>query len=94
MIPPQNAPPPETVGGQPVNGYEVNSLVASHLRRFVDAQRSIGQDRDWLAAADLKVEPYLFTAAQETDIKSAILTLDDALDAIDMTFVNRVLGMY
>jgi hypothetical protein len=33
-------------------------------------------------------------AEDDTLIKSAINSLDEALDAIDMTFVNRLVGLW
>ena len=86
--------PPATVGTQPENATVLNQLVGQHLRSFLDIKNSINQDRDFLAATDIKVAPYYFTTDQETLIKSAILTLDDAMDAIDMTFVTRLVGLY
>jgi len=73
---------------------EVNSLVGTHLRQFSTIKNTINQDRDFLQATDLKVAPYYFTADQETLIKSAILELDNALDAVDMTFIVRLIGLY
>ena len=85
--------PPATVGTQPRTASEVNALVGTHLREFVIAKNKVSQDHDFFLATDLKVEPYLFSADQETLIKSAVGNLDSDLDAIDMTFINRVIGM-
>jgi hypothetical protein len=41
----------------------------------------------------LKLAPYYFTPDQETQIKTAYSQLDADLDALDMTFVNRLIGM-
>jgi hypothetical protein len=73
---------------------EVNNLIGTHLRRFIDVQRTINQDHGFLAATDLKAAPYYFTDEQETLIKSAMSDLDTALDGIDMTFINRLIGLY
>jgi len=94
MTQPEAPPPPATVGTAPENATVLNQLVGQHLRSFLDIKNSINQDRDFLAATDIKVAPYYFTTDQETLIKSAILTLDDAMDAIDMTFVTRLVGLY
>jgi hypothetical protein len=90
----QAPPPPATVGMAPTNSMEVNNLIGTHLRSFVSIKNTVGQDREWLAAADLKIEPYFFSAEQETLIKSAVADLDAALDAVDMTFINRLIGLY
>jgi len=94
MTVPQDPTPPAVVGSAPLNAQEVNNLVGAHLRKFVDVKNTINQDRDWLAAIDLKLAPYYFTDEQETLIKSAVLGLDTDLDTIDMTFITRLIGMY
>lgn len=86
--------PPATVGTAPETAFAVNQLVGQHLRTFKDIKDSINQDRDFLQATDLKGAPYYFDADQETLIKSAILELDNALDAVDMTFITRLIGLY
>jgi hypothetical protein len=86
-------PPPAVVGSAPASATEVNLLVGQHLRQFAAAKVVVNQDHDWLAATDLKAAPYFFAADQETLIKSALADLDTALDAIDMTFISRLIGM-
>jgi len=86
--------PPNYVGAQPRDAAEVNNLVGTHLRDFLTVKNSINQDREFLQAQDLKVPPYSFTADQETLIKSAILGLDTSLDAVDMTFIVRLVGLF
>jgi hypothetical protein len=85
---------PATVGLSPKTADEVNYSVGIMLRQFTDVQESVGHFREWLAAADLKVAPYNFAADQETLIKSAIADLDTALDGVDMTFINRLTGLW
>lgn len=85
--------PPSTIGAQPASAFEVNSRVGAALRQFLAVQATVGQDADWLATADLTANPYFFTGQQQTDIKTAISQLDAALDAIDMTFINRLIGL-
>jgi len=92
-IPSEPPPPPDTVGGQPHSAAEVNGLVGLHLKEFLRIKTVINQDEDWFLPTDLKAAPYYFTADQETLIKSAFTTLDQALDALDMTFINRLVGM-
>jgi hypothetical protein len=90
---PQDSPP-ETVGLDPLNASEVNMQVGTHLRTFVTTKETIAHDKDWLSGADLKVAPYLFTPDQETLIKTAIIQLDTALEAVDMTFINQLTGLF
>lgn len=85
--------PPATVGLSPLNADEVNRMIGAHLRQYLAARAAINQDQDWLAPTDLKAPPYNFTAEQEAGIKSAVSGLDTALDAVDMTFVNRLIGL-
>jgi len=84
---------PTTVGTQPRTCDEVNQIVGTHLRTFVTTKLTIHQDQDFFLATDLKAAPYYFDADQETLIKSAVAGLAQALDAIDMTFISRVIGM-
>jgi len=92
-VPIDQLSPPDTVGGQPHNAAEVNGLVGLHLKEFLRIKTVINQDQDWFLPTDLKAAPYAFTSEQETLIKSAFSTLDQALDALDMTFINRLVGM-
>lgn len=92
MQPPAD-PTPTTIGAQPTTATDVNARIGNCLREFVRVQQIVNQNHDWLAGSDLKIAPYYFTADQETAIKSAVGSLDAALDAIDMTFVNRLIGL-
>jgi hypothetical protein len=84
----------DPVGLDPKTGDEVNVQTGTHLREFVNIKETIGHDADWLLGIDLKVEPYNLSADSETTIKSAIQGLDTALDAVDMTFINRMTGLF
>ena len=81
-------------GMNPSSASEVNVNVGTVLRLFVDNKESIGHMRESLAPIDLKAEPYNMTPEDETLIKSAINDLDTALDAVDMSFINRLVGMW
>ena len=87
------AVPPETIGTPPKNATEVNGLTGSHLREFLRLKTIINQDANFMSVTDLKAAPYWYTEAQESDLKSAIVGLDTDLDGIDLTFINRVVGM-
>lgn len=86
--------PPATVGLAPASAYEVNSQVGLHLRDFTAIKERIAHDQAFLVATDLKVEPYLFSDEQETLLKSAIAGLDTSLQAVDMTFIDRLTGLF
>lgn len=82
------------VGLSPRTADEVNALVGTHMRQFVDVQNVMSGDNAWLLSADLKAEPYLMSAEDETLIKSAVADLDAALGAVNMTFIDRLVGLY
>ena len=81
-------------GLTPATAYDVNNNVGVILRRFVDDKESVNHLAANLAPLDLKAEPYLMTEEDETLIKSAVNALDTALDSVDMTFINRLVGMW
>jgi hypothetical protein len=93
MTIPQEPQPPSTIGTQPRNADEVNALIGTHLRGFAGSKITVNQDAAWLAVTDLKAAPYYFTSEQEATIKSAVADLDTALDAVDMTFISRIIGI-
>jgi hypothetical protein len=83
-----------TIGLTPKTADEVNNQVGVILRQFVDVKESIGHYRENLAGLVLTDPPYSMTADDETTIKTAILQLDSDLDSIDMTFINRLVGLF
>jgi len=85
---------PVTVGLAPASAYEVNSQVGLHLREYTALMERIHHDQEFLVATDLKVAPYFFDTDQETLIKSAIGGLDASLQAVDMTFIDRLTGLF
>jgi len=93
VIPTQPGQPPTTVGGNPRSPDEVNAVIGQHLRAFLAAKVSLDQDMRFFAATDLKVSPYNFTSDQEDALKAAVNSLTTAMDAIDLTFVMRVVGL-
>lgn len=82
------------VGLSPRTADEVNNLIGTQMRQFVDVRNVISGSQAWLVAADLKVDPYNMTAEDETLIKSAVADLDTALQGVDMTFITRLVGLY
>lgn len=91
---PGTPPPPATIGTNPQSASEVNGLVGTHLKGFLSVRATISQDENFMAATDLTASPYHFTSTQESDIKSAISSLNTALEAIDLTFISRIVGMF
>jgi hypothetical protein len=91
-------PPPiygkTTPGLAPGSSYDVNYAIGTHLRSFIDIKEMITHDYDGLAGIDLKAEPYNMSPDDETLIKSAINGLHTALEAVDMTFINRLVGLW
>jgi hypothetical protein len=79
-------------GRNPQTAAEVNVLVGGNAYQFVSFKDQISRLQRWLAAADLKIAPYNMSSADEADIKSAISGLDTALQAISMTFLDRLRG--
>lgn len=92
-IPVEPPPPPPIIGTNPRNADEVNGLIGTHLRAFLSVLNQNVQDHDFCAAQDFKVAPYYFTQPQEDTLKSAVNGLYDALQAIDLTDINRVVGL-
>lgn len=82
------------VGLSPINADEVNNQVGHILRQFTDVKESINHLADALAPLLLTDPPYSMTPEDETLIKSAVNSLDSALDDIDMTFVVRLTGLW
>jgi hypothetical protein len=81
-------------GLTPTTAQEVNNNVGVILRRFVDDRESVLHLAAALAPLDLKAEPYLMSEADETLIKSAVNGLNTELQAVDMTFISRLVGMW
>lgn len=82
------------VGAAPKDAVEVNALTGQHLRQFVQIQETINHDFSSLSGIDLKVPPYEMSADDETTLKTAIAQLNTALQAVDMTFINRCTGLF
>lgn len=83
-----------TAGLTPKTADEVNNFVGSHLRAFISMQETIKHDADSLAPLDLTGEPYLMTPIDAANIETAIAGLNTALQAVDMTFINRLVGLF
>jgi hypothetical protein len=81
------------VGLAPINAAALNNSVGTLLSNFANIRAAVHQQQAWLAAEDLTADPYNMTPEDQTLIKSAMGPLDTALQAIDMTFISRIIGL-
>jgi hypothetical protein len=81
-------------GLTPSTALELNNTVGTILRRFVDDRESVLHLDANLDPLDLTAEPYLMSEEDQTLIKSAVGDLNTALQAVDMTFISRLVGMW
>lgn len=81
------------VGLSPQTAADVNNNTGSVCRSFVTTRDNVHSQQEWLLATDLTATPYNMDPADQTTIKSALSTLDAALQAVDMTFVSRLIGL-
>lgn len=95
MIPP-TPPPVGTVGPgmAPGSAAEVNYQVGALLREFTEIKAKVHKYEENLAPLILTQNPYNMSAEDETLIKSAINGLDASLGTVDMTFINRLTGLW
>lgn len=91
---PAQSPPALVTGVNPQNAAEINMTLGVHLRGFVDLRETIAHDQGFLAGTDLTAAPYSMSADDQTLLKSAISDLNMALQGIDMTFINRLTGLW
>jgi hypothetical protein len=90
-------PPPATsprVGLNPRSSDEVNTLVGGLLREFIVHKERVGHYQSWLAGVQLAGDPWFMDPDVEATIKAAVNGLDTSLDAVDMTFINRLVGIW
>jgi hypothetical protein len=81
-------------GMTPATAQDVHYGVGNVLRSFVNSKDSIHRTYDNMAGIDLKVPPYNMTPEDESLIKSAIADLNTALSAVNMVWINRLIGIY
>jgi hypothetical protein len=81
-------------GANPSTAAEVNAAVGSILRQFMLNREQVARYQDFMAATDLLAPPYSMAQADNDNIKSALSTLDTALQAYDTVFVDRLTGLY
>lgn len=83
-----------TVGLTPNTSSDVNVAVGNLLRQFTEIRARVDHFESWLVTVDLKISPYLMSPDDETLVKSAIGGLDASLKTVDMTFINRLTGLW
>jgi len=95
-LPPPIMPPSPNprVGMNPTTGDEVNYSVGTLLRDFVTLKEKVNHYQAWLAGAVLTDPPYDIDPDLDATIKTAVNGLDTSLDAVDMTFINRLVGIW
>jgi len=81
-------------GATPTTATEVNTAVGQHLQQFISVKETISHDAANLAGIDLTQPPYSMSSADQTDIKTALNQLNTSLQAIDMTFIDRLSGLF
>jgi hypothetical protein len=81
-------------GATPQTADQVNFSVGQHLQQFVTVKEIIEHDSANLAGIDLTQPPYAMSADDQTTIKTALNTLNAALQGIDMTFIDRLTGLF
>jgi len=81
------------LGLSPASGQEVNTNTGMVCRSFASLKAVIEEQAAWLSATTLTVPPYDLSTDDETAIKTAILQLNTALQGVDMTFINRLIGL-
>lgn len=92
-VPPPYVPTPR-VGMNPQTSDEVNMQVGQLLRDFIVLKERVNHYQAWLAGAVLTDPPYSMDPGLDATLKTAMTGLDTALDAVDMTFINRLVGIW
>jgi predicted RNA methylase len=82
------------VGMNPKSADEVNFSVGQVLRQFVAAKDAVNRSQQSLTTLVLTDPPFGMTPGDDATLKTAMNELDTALDAIDMTWINRIIGIY
>jgi hypothetical protein len=81
-------------GLAPTDATQVNNLIGNSLRNFATLKEAISHNQDWLITVDLTADPFNMAPEDSTLLKSAVAGLDGELDTIDMTFINRLIGLF
>lgn len=81
-------------GLNPSTAAEVNMSVGSVLRQFTNVKDSVNRSAGSIAALDLTTAPYNMSPEDDALIKTALNDLDTVLDGVDMTWINRLIGVY
>lgn len=81
-------------GLEPKSADEVNANLSTRLRNFVNIREGVFRDNSWLVGVSLQQPPYEMSAEDETNLKTAFSQLNTDLQALDMTFVMRCVGLF
>jgi len=80
-------------GLAPIDANSLNNDIGNVLKSFSQVRTFVHQHAAWLQAEDLTLPPYNMTTDDQTLIKSAVIPLDTSLQAVDMTFISRLIGL-
>lgn len=94
MPPPPTAGYQTSVGLNPNNASEINQQVGYLLRQYQEIVARVKHFNVSLQSLTLTAAPYNMTPEDDSLIKSAIGGLDTSLQAVDMTFINRLTGLW
>ena len=81
-------------GAVPENAGQVNAATGGLLRRCISLRDEVKRYNDFMLATNLQSAPYSMNAQDEANIKSAVDDWNDALQAINLTFTNRLTGLF
>ena len=81
-------------GLNPNSAQELNTSVGQVLRQFVMAKDAVNRSQGSVAPLTLTDPPYNMTPEDDALIKTALNDLDEVLDGVDMTWINRLIGIY
>lgn len=81
-------------GSEPQNANDVNFYVGNLFREAMNFEYKIARAATWLAATDLKAEPYAMDAQEEAQIKGGVNALSAAIATADMTYVYKLAGLF
>lgn len=84
-------PPVPVIGSAPVSADDYNIKLGFLLKQFLTIKGQINQWQAWQSGVNL-ADRYGFTPEDAALAVSAVNGLDSGLDALDMTFVNRLAG--
>lgn len=82
------------IGLDPQTAADVRVAVGGLLRQFVITREQVARYQASLAGFDLTQPPYSMGAIESATIGSALNGLNTALQAVDLTFINELTGLF